>query len=290
MKRLILQVRWGPLAYRKAVLTPGQVLKVGRAPPADLVLAHDERLEALHFQLSWDGKSCRLRDLGSRYGTQLGGEHLLEDEEEVPHGGWLRAGHTDFSVYIEATTPPRPVEPPEPETLLRSRSWALERLEHLSGPLFMLADAARGERVLELLRESVEDFRSLYEGTQGEVLAEVAPYLVALPPQSRLLRTLVLEGWGRSWGVFLRCELSLGEVCRHLRQFLMVQNPRGVPLYFRFYDPRVLRAFLSTCTSQEALQFFGPIRAFYLEGSSPQELLRFRSAADGPWRDNFLQP
>jgi pSer/pThr/pTyr-binding forkhead associated (FHA) protein len=283
--RLILEVRSGSHAYRKAVLVAGQALRVGQAEPAGFVIPDDKVLEPEHFELSWDGTTGYLRDLGSKGGTLLGGQYVWS--ESVPHGSWLRAGRTDFSVYVEAFTPPPTLEAPELESLLLCRRRALEQLREQPSPLFMLLDAARDERIRVLLRESIEEYCSLYAGPEGDALAEVAPYLVRLPPDCRLIEALVGEGWGKSWGVFLRCDLTLDEVRRHFRHFLMVEDPRGRPLYFRFYDPRVLGEFISTCTIEDARCFCGPIHSFWMEGRTPEVLLRFHSYAQGIWQECF---
>jgi hypothetical protein len=47
-------------------------------------------------------------------------------------------------------------------------------------------------------------------------------------------------------------------------------------LLFRFYDPRVLRAYLPTCLAEELNIVFGPVRNFWMESRDPGELLEFR--------------
>src|SRR5262249_7801469 len=111
--------------------------------------------------------------------------------------------------------------------------------------LYGVLDAARDERALVLLRESIDEFCSLYDGPQGHALAAVAPYLVRFSPNSRLLRALLEEGLGGSWGIYAAASAQLVAVRRHFRRFLMVEDEtNGKRLYFRFYDPRVLRDFL----------------------------------------------
>jgi len=46
-----------------------------------------------------------------------------------------------------------------------------------------------------------------------------------------------------------------------------VQDAKGKDMYFRFYDPRVLRVFLPTCTPEELSDFFGPIAGFLIESA-----------------------
>jgi hypothetical protein len=44
---------------------------------------------------------------------------------------------------------------------------------------------------------------------------------------------------------------------------------------FRFYDPRVLRAFLPVCKSSELVQFFGPVAAFHCQTEEPGSVVSF---------------
>jgi len=293
VQRAIVEVRWGPLAGRKMILAPGTTLRVGRTERADLALPRDSQMSAIHFELAWDGSSCRLRDLESAKGTQLGGEEVKEGE--VQNGGWIRAGSTDFMVYFEGATPPpfendepHPSDYPDEDAWVMARELkrrereardgraelALAMLNREEGPLYAVVDASRSERILILLRESVERSRSLYDGIEGETLAEVAPYLVELPRGSRLLERLVMEGWGKRWGIYLSCPRSFSELRRHFRRFLMVKDEEtGKRYYFRFYDPGVLRLFLPTCTTRQREQLFGDIRAIFAEGED-EELKR----------------
>ena len=55
----------------------------------------------------------------------------------------------------------------------------------------------------------------------------------------------------------------------------MVQGPEGENLYFRYYDPRVLRIYLPTCNQEEMATLFGPVTAYLLEDKDPDLLLRF---------------
>lgn len=155
------------------------------------------------------------------------------------------------------------------------REHALAALKAENQPLFAVLDAARESRVLKLLRKSKQPYESLYEGPEGRDLAEVAPYLVSLADGPELLEQLVQVGWGRSWGIFLTSRLPFKETRRHLRKFLKVlDETSGQQLYFRYYDPRVLRTFLPTCEAGQRAEFIGPLEGFFLEGEK-EELLRF---------------
>lgn len=259
--RLIVEIRFGPLQGRKAVLAPGRALRVGRDPGVDLAVIRDLQMSTVHCELTWDGKEARLRDLGSAKGTWLNGERV--DAAAVAHGDWIRAGNTALMVYVEEKTPPRRGADVE---MTAQKAQALAALESATAPLFAVLDAARSERILELARESVETYRSLYEGVKAEGLAEVAPYLVELPRGSRLLARLVREGWGKRWGIYFACPRPFKEVRTHLRRFLRVESEEDrAPLYFRYYDPATLRVFLAGCTPRQKVELFGEIECFWAE-------------------------
>ncbi|WP_437498388.1 DUF4123 domain-containing protein [Sorangium sp. So ce1099] len=280
-RRAIVEVRWAKVPVRKVVIEPGGTLRIGRTERADLVVPDDRSMSAVHCELRWDGATCRVTDR-SREGTLLNGEPVQEGE--VKNGGWIRAGGTVISVYIEGTTPPRAesgLKGDGTDRLSPAQQEVLAALQAEPAPLFAVLDAARTLRVIEVLRESVEEYRSLYEGIKGEALAMQAPYLVRLPSGSRLLEQLVLEGWGKRWGIYLTCRRPFDEVRRQLRRITMVHNDQtGERMYFRFYDPRMLRLFLPTCGMRQKEQIFGEIEAFLVAGRDG-ELLRL-TAREAP--------
>ena len=63
-----------------------------------------------------------------------------------------------------------------------------------------------------------------------------------------------------------------------------MRDESGHPMFFRFYDPRVLRTYLPTCTVAELRLIFGPVEAFLLEGEEDDELLELSLRPKGPVR------
>ena len=277
-RRAIVEVRSGLLLGAKAILSPGEKLRIGRTERAHLIVPRDAQMSGLHCELSWDGAACTLRDEKSAKGTMLGGK-LIEGDTPVPHGSWIQAGETSFSVYFEAETQPLASEPLDP-IVAASVPRALETLKREVGHLWGVLDTARDERILTLLRESVDDHRSLYEGIKGEALADVAPYLVCFRRDSGLLDRIVTEGWGRSWGVFVSSRQSFKAVRRHFRRFLMVEEDGTFEkLYFRFYDPRVLREIMPISTVRQRDQIFDGLEAIFVEGERGEVITYDASAA-----------
>ncbi|MCK4784059.1 MAG: DUF4123 domain-containing protein, partial [Desulfobacteraceae bacterium] len=91
---------------------------------------------------------------------------------------------------------------------------------------------------------------------------------------------LVFEkGWGNHWGIFAitPAEVNIRDMRKHFRRFLMVYDPEGKLIYFRYYDPRVLRVYLPTCNAEEIRIVLGPISCYILEDEDSSVLLRFTS-------------
>jgi hypothetical protein len=155
-------------------------------------------------------------------------------------------------------------------------------LDELAPPAFVLLDAARDERIYPAVFRSDCEWTSLYRGDAASTMAEVAPYLVELDRESLFTDWLFAEGWGNAWGIFLQSQATLEVVRNHLRRFVLVQLPDERTVYFRFYDPRVLRAYLPTCTAAELDAFLGPVDAYLLEDEEGAPL---RFARDGAPED-----
>jgi len=145
---------------------------------------------------------------------------------------------------------------------------ALARPEQPSH-VYAVLDGARDERIRSLISASQLVHASLYAGEQPVELLSVAPFLVRLDRANPRAASLWEQAWGRGWGIFLEAPVPLEQVRRQLRKFLLVEDPRGRSMYFRYYDPRVLRAFLSACTEEERQEFHGPIRKFLFEAEPP---------------------
>ena len=142
---------------------------------------------------------------------------------------------------------------------------------------FVVLDGASVPDLLDrLYTDPAPDFLCLYRGPLEPDIAEVAPYLVQLWPDSPFTQWFFEEGWGKHWGVLAQTEAYLGVLWKHLRTFLMVRQPDGNHVYFRYYDPRVLRVYLPTCTVEETAFVFGPVERYLCEDSDPKQLLAFR--------------
>src|ERR1035437_139370 len=143
---------------------------------------------------------------------------------------------------------------------------------------FAVLDGASVPGLTDKLDQWQPEFVCLYRGELKPDLAEVAPYLVRLDPGTEITEWVLSKGWGNHWGIFAITEADLQAMRQHLRRFLTVYDEKGKPLLFRFYDPRVMRAYLPTCNPEELSAIFGPVASYVLEDESSRTSLRFRSA------------
>ncbi len=112
----------------------------------------------------------------------------------------------------------------------------------------------------------------LLRGELEPELAAAAPYLVCLPEAAPFTRWLLGEGWRQQGGIFALSHQPFRRLRQHFRALLYVHDPQGNPLFFRYYDPRVLHTYLPSCTAQELQQFFGPVDRYALEWGAPPKL------------------
>lgn len=283
--RLTLEVMSGPSSGKVINLEPNHVTWFGRTKRSEIPFPNDAYMSSVHFAIEVDAGGCYVCDSDSRNGTFVNGRRV--SVAQLNHGDQIIAGRTAFAVRIEGDEPSELLAPAQTRKTGPTQA-ALDRLIALfSGelqPLFVLLDAARDPRILEVLAGSKEQYESLLERPEDCALGHYAPYLARMPEGSSLLETLVRQGWGNSWGVYLKSKRSLKEVRNHIRRFLKVRLTQGRETYFRYYDPRVLRLFLPTCTPHEITMFFGPVACFMMEAEDPDTLLQFMNHGHGAER------
>jgi len=136
--------------------------------------------------------------------------------------------------------------------------------------IFAVIDAARAYELATAARERSDRTRwhgTLMAGPLARYLEHVAPHLVEIDP-----KTDFLEAWadhlGRSAGTLWISEASAEQMRAHLRKLFVVSDEAGTEYSFRFYDPRVLRAFLPTCRDEQAPELFGPARLLLVEADA----------------------
>jgi Domain of unknown function (DUF4123) len=143
----------------------------------------------------------------------------------------------------------------------------VRRVSSREGQAYAVLDAGRGYQVHQAVRWSARPYQCLYSGQMPVELEHAAPFVVELGGDHHFTRRVLAEGWGQSWGFFVvaPAALDLSMVRRHLRSLLRAKLEDGNTLLFRYYDPRVLRVYLPTCTHDELDTFFGPLLRIIVE-------------------------
>lgn len=296
---VILEATAGPATGRKIQVPEGSILRVGRTARSDYALGEDSYLSGQHFAIEYDGTQCRIRDLGSSNGTFVNGDRITD--RVVKEGDSVGAGGSTFVVHIDSSSPtpepprvtfaptlklPGPIglEPAAPapprdngdwQGFSRPQSVLLNALYGQGESVYAVLDAVRDARIPAFLDASGEK----YALVDGENLA--SPFLVLVPPQSRLLDVLIKDGWNHGWGFYLAAGVDFESTLQHWRPFVTLHNRSGQPVTFRFWEPRVLRAIVPAMLSSEAAGFFGPITRLVVEGDKPEVALEFTMAPSG---------
>jgi hypothetical protein len=161
-------------------------------------------------------------------------------------------------------------------TRLREVLWT-----HGDAPLWAVVDGARDPRLSESLSLVLNPSACLFAGDLTEDLRRAAPYLVRLYPNDRFSDRLIERAWGQPWCLYVRSTASMAPLRKHLKSLLRVRDEGQRLLYFRFYDPRVLKIYLPTCTPEELALVFGPVVAEFVVEDAAHEVVHTFRLQDG---------
>jgi pSer/pThr/pTyr-binding forkhead associated (FHA) protein len=288
---VILEATAGPITGRRIEVRAGVILRIGRTPKSDYAVGEDSYLSSLHFAIECDGERARVRDLGSSNGTFLNGNKVAE--ETLKEGDSVMAGGSTFVVHLAETAPPITQDRPAlartaPTPIMTVAQTRIDRPSLVAGPAPVTAGFSRGqlalinalysagESVFAVLDAARDSRIPAFLEASGELFAPLdasgrTPVFVAAPaPDSRLLDVLVKDGWGHGWCSYFTARASPEEVCAHLALYLTLYTANALPITFRFWDSRVLRAMAPQMHAEEAAAFFGPCARIIFEGEKPE--------------------
>jgi hypothetical protein len=157
------------------------------------------------------------------------------------------------------------------ETLFR------QRLAFRENRLFAILDATAFDNLLIAIGKSGLEFESLFSGEDALVLSGEAPYIVALDgTKPKAVRDLFQAAKHPHAGFVIETDATIDDLRRHYASWLNVTIDEGTQMaLFRFYDTRILLAFLGTLQATEAAAFWGPSERFYaLNGIVPSVITR----------------
>lgn len=130
-----------------------------------------------------------------------------------------------------------------------------------------IIDCAQDPRLIGMVERSAARL-CLFKGRSlSRAVLETAPWLVRLDPGSELLNAWQRDGRGAAWGIMIYSALDLQALQRFFRRFLQVKLPDGAIVLFRFYDPRVLAAFLRQASPEERAPWFQEVDQYTVEAA-----------------------
>jgi len=151
--------------------------------------------------------------------------------------------------------------------------------------VYAIFDAAADDSIYPLLIKSDWEYRCLFKSgvhfegkSMSEPLASTAPYLVKLNAEKMQVERLINERIGKHQFIILKSGALTKELADHCSNMLRVMDEDGKVIGFRYYDPRILRVYIPTCTEEEKTLFFGPVETFWVE-SDDNEVIQFSRPA-----------
>lgn len=138
--------------------------------------------------------------------------------------------------------------------------------------LFAVIDAAQVPGLTDILESQELDHRCLYAGSALEEHGDLAPWLVELRPDDRMLRNLMTAAptpqedgpwhfWRRQVGIFLRSDQPLDVLWSHFRKYTKLHDVHGDVFFLRFFEPDFLAAMMAQAEPGEVAGFFAPLHS-----------------------------
>lgn len=139
---------------------------------------------------------------------------------------------------------------------------------------YFLYDAAvNGLYTLLYLQQNLPVHQCLFKGTKDETLIDVAPHLFKVKDEQVEWKNAELS---LKEIVVIESSVELSILAQHLKQFIY-QQFEGRECYFRFWDARVLKKFLTNCSRCQLRVFFGPIDSFTIRNEQSATQFSFDS-------------
>jgi len=228
--RVVIVIQSGPFGDAAALKASrllvwfgaGEAIVVGRvASRANLTIGQDPGISAAHFEVSCDGRRCRLRDLDSSNGTFVNDKRV--SQAILRNGDQIRAGHTTLGITIEGGEPiskttaefsmvpvPEPaaeppaataaVELPDPESLLAKTPTVPDRPD---------LDGKSPEAIQAEVQPDVEQVRAKIAAGQPLTYAALNELdLAGADLQNAKLLHCVLEGVNLAGANLMGAELT----------------------------------------------------------------------------------
>ncbi len=146
----------------------------------------------------------------------------------------------------------------DPAALAKDWSGFLQTANDGNEWLYMIIDAAQDERIFSALKKSSHTRCCLFNEDEVSIAVKsVAPFLVKIKSIDDFIMWCLEEGLHRNWMIFFTsAEIHVSELKLHFKRFFVAHTPDGKQYFFRYYDPRILPAFLTANDQRGRADFF----------------------------------
>jgi hypothetical protein len=170
-------------------------------------------------------------------------------------------------LQLETETPKVPVEPAKPEwpaPKVEQLTWE-SLLETETAPLWAIVDGANWPEIESLLEAYDPPHSCLYTTLDPENRA-AAPWLVKLERGEPMLELMRERDQIQHSGILFTSYETVKALRDHFRLFTMLWTPADdkSPIYFRFYDPRVLMDSLYILDGWKTGRLLQPVEKLFL--------------------------
>lgn len=122
---------------------------------------------------------------------------------------------------------------------------------------------------------------SLLDATTYLDVIPVGPWLIDLGQCDDLRRLWIKQVRNVEWGYTIHTSLDLTDLRRHLRKFALAEiEGEEKPMLFRYFDARIIRAFLlEVFTPEERQRFLAPLHSVEVRSADDNGTLVFQPDA-----------
>lgn len=136
-------------------------------------------------------------------------------------------------------------------------------IKEAGAPVWTILDGASCAEMPELVAEN--GGICLYRAEAPED-APHAPWLLPVAPDTPIATDLGILAGEQHWGLVFASDASERDLRNHFRKFTMLWTPAdaNAPVYFRFYDPRVMGDAVQALEPEHLSHLLAPIKRLYV--------------------------
>ena len=116
----------------------------------------------------------------------------------------------------------------------------------------------------------------LMDRSASDDLVSFGPWLINIRLCPVIESYWIRDGQWKNWGYLIETDLSMAALQRHLKKFNLVEiEGRSDAVFFRYFDPVVLKSFLQEIADEDQRKaFLGPIETIVIADSKLKQTIR----------------